>query len=175
LSDRMNLPFVSKDSIKEILFNTLGHGDREWTEKLNDPTYKLLTYFIEQHLVVGRSMFIESPYDDDFPSAALKKLQSQYEYICVQIMCFAQPETLIKRFESRIGAPDRHPGHNDEAAFEHFKTTIKKTGKVRPQSLEGKVIELDTTDLGLVSIESLLAQIDECVKNAKASSQALAS
>lgn len=155
----LNLPLVSKDQIKEILFNDIGHGDREHGERLNIPTYNLLSYFVECELRAGGSVIIESPYDNDFPRKTYEQWQSQFGYRCIQIMCHAERQVLIDRFIARIGAPDRHPGYNDHAALDDFKLSIKKASKGTPLPLHGKIYELDTTDFQKIDMETLLKNL----------------
>lgn len=160
MADHLGLPLVSKDEIKEILFDDIGHGDRAWGEKLNMPTYNLLNYFVERELKAGRSVVVESPYDDDFPRKTYEKWQAKYDFQCVQILCFAEPEVLIDRFVARIGEPGRHPGHNDQAALEDFKRSIKTAGKIAPLPLRGEVYELDTTNFADIRTETILKKLE---------------
>jgi predicted kinase len=160
IAESLKLPLLSKDEIKEILFDDIGHGDRGWGEKLNIPTYNLLNHFVEQELRAGRSVVIESPYDDDFPCKTYEAWQAKYNFVCLQVICFAQPNVLIDRFTARIDDPDRHPGHNDEAAFEDFKRSIKSAGKIKPLSLRGEIYELDTTNFDQINTKSLLKKLE---------------
>jgi predicted kinase len=161
MAHHLQLPLISKDEIKEILFDDVGHSDREWGEKLNLPTYNLLKYFLECELRAGRSVIVESPYDDDFPRKAFGQWQLEYAFTCVQVVCYAEPSVLIDRFIARIGAPDRHPGHNDQDALEDFKKSIRSAGKVEPLALEGEVYELDTTDFSKIDTETLLKHLEK--------------
>jgi predicted kinase len=54
------LPFVSRDDIKESLFDSLGWKDREWSKKLGAASYKLLYYFVESQACIGNSIIVES-------------------------------------------------------------------------------------------------------------------
>lgn len=121
IASQLSLPLVSKDAIKEILFDDVGHVSREWGEKLNAPTYSLLNYFVESSLKSGQSLVVEAPYDNDFPRATYEKWQREYGFECAQVLCFADTDVLIDRFVARIGSPDRHPGHNDKEALDDFK------------------------------------------------------
>lgn len=161
MARHLGLPLISKDTIKEILFDGVGHGSREWGEKLNAPTYKLLNYFVQQQLQSNQSVIIETPYDDDFPRAEYIALQSQYDFDCVQVMCYAEPQVLVDRFIARINAPDRHPGHNDQEALDDFRNSITHAGKVRPLDLRSDVYELDTTDFSKINSETLLKKLED--------------
>lgn len=50
ISAELSLPLIEKDSIKELLFDSLGWNDREWSKKLGKVSYELMDYFIEQQL-----------------------------------------------------------------------------------------------------------------------------
>ncbi|HSX33246.1 MAG TPA: AAA family ATPase [Candidatus Saccharimonadales bacterium] len=163
LAQHVNLPLISKDIIKEILFDGVGHGDRAWGEKLNIPTYDLLDYFVEQELRAQHSLIIETPYDNDFRKARYTELQAKYSFMCIQVLCYAEPQVLIQRFIDRIGASDRHPGHNDTAALEDFKASIRQAGKVEPLPLHGQVYEIDTTDFTAINETDLFRQVKELV------------
>jgi hypothetical protein len=55
-----------KDDIKEILFDSLGWHDREWSKRAGKTTCALMDYVIEGQLKAGHSIIIESPYDPVF-------------------------------------------------------------------------------------------------------------
>lgn len=163
LAQHTGLPLLSKDTIKEILFNGVGHGDRAWGEKLNVPTYDLLDYVVEQEVAAKHSLIIETPYDSDFRKEKYLALQEKYGFTCIQVLCYAEPQVLIQRFIDRIGASDRHPGHNDAAALEDFKASIREAGKVEPLPLKGKVYEIDMTDFAAVNETELFKHVKELV------------
>ena len=45
LARELCLPLISKDGIKEILFDTLGWHDREWSKKLGHASFELSSTF----------------------------------------------------------------------------------------------------------------------------------
>ena len=47
IAKRYNLPFISKDAVKESLFDSLGCDTREWSKRLGQATYPILYYFME--------------------------------------------------------------------------------------------------------------------------------
>ena len=159
LASRLSLPLLSKDTIKEILFDGLGPGDRIWSEKLNVPIFNILLYVLEQHFVAGASVILETPYDDGFPRQAFSDLQDRFGCRVIQLMCFARTDILIQRFENRIGAPERHPGHNDADALEEYKESIRETSKMQPLDLRGQVFEIDTSDFTAVDMDAITAAV----------------
>lgn len=53
IADALRMPLLSKDSIKEKLFDTLGWDDRSWSERLDDVAYAVLFYYLEIQLKAG--------------------------------------------------------------------------------------------------------------------------
>ncbi|HSX30600.1 MAG TPA: AAA family ATPase [Candidatus Saccharimonadales bacterium] len=163
LAQYAQLPLFSKDAVKEMLFDGVGHGDRAWGEKLNTPTYDILDYIVEQQLRSRGSLIVETPYDQDFRVEKYIEMQAKYGFTCVQVLCYADPEILLQRFIERIGSADRHPGHNDKAALEDFKASMKNAGKVTPLPLAGQVYQVDTTHFAQVNEEALFREVRSLV------------
>ena len=55
IAKKFRLPFLSKDDIKHILFDSLGWSDREWSKKLGGASFELTSYFMEILLQTGQS------------------------------------------------------------------------------------------------------------------------
>ncbi len=166
LSLCMGLPLLSKDTIKEILFDEVGCGDRKWGDKLDKAAYSILTYVVKQELMANHSVIVETPYGMEFLNEMSLELQAKHRFMCVQILCYARPKILVKRYMDRIGAHDRHPGHNDLAGLEDFKISLKNAGKVDPLTLAGKVYQINTSDFANVDEEALFKDIQDVVESA---------
>src|SRR6188472_2514946 len=83
LSRELSMPYLSKDGIKEILFDTLGYSDREWSRKLSVASYELLYYFVEQELAAGRDFVVESNFRADVAGPKFSSLQATYGFRAV--------------------------------------------------------------------------------------------
>src|SRR4028119_1124984 len=95
IARHFNLPCLNKDEVKERLADELGCETREGAKRLGRTTYTLLDYFIEV-LMQGRGPFIvESNFPAQFYSEKLSRLTEQYHYHVFQILCKADPETLM--------------------------------------------------------------------------------
>ena len=62
LADEFRLPLLMRDQIKEVLFDTLGWKDREWSMKLGGASYELLFHRLEGQLKARKAAIIESPF-----------------------------------------------------------------------------------------------------------------
>jgi adenylate kinase family enzyme len=56
IAKRYLLPSISKDEIKESLYDSLGYSDREWSKKLGIASYDLLYLFMNKLLVNKQSI-----------------------------------------------------------------------------------------------------------------------
>ena len=145
IAKQFSLPFINKDGIKELLFDTLGWEDRAWSKKISQASYGLLYYFVEAQLAAGRSLVVESNFDSGRDSPQFLRLREKYPYVPFQVLCVTQGEVLFQRFQQRGESGERHPGHVDQATYEELRTTLLK-GRAEPLDIGGSLVEVDTTD-----------------------------
>ncbi len=60
LAELLGLPLLVRDDVKEILFDTLGWSDREWSRKLGYASWLIMRYMTGQFLGAGQSVIVES-------------------------------------------------------------------------------------------------------------------
>lgn len=163
IAQEFRLPLIAKDDIKESLFDSLGWRDREWSKKLGSATFDLLFYFAEMQLAAKRSFVIEANFAAEFHTKKFRALQAKCNFIPLQIVCHANPETLAQRFRTRWESGVRHRGHVDnEIDAQELDTILKRT--IKPLDIGGEVIEIDTTDFDKVDYIGLLAEIAMAIK-----------
>jgi len=66
IAERWNLPVVSKDALKEVLFDNLGAGDRQWSITLGRAAFALLDHVIELQLRTGTPFLVDAAYNAEF-------------------------------------------------------------------------------------------------------------
>jgi len=163
LANKFNLPYVSKDEIKELLFDSLGWKDRKWSKKLGLTSYDLLYFFAESQLKASKSFIIESNFKAKFVTEKFLNWQKKYGYEPIQIVCKTEGETLFKRFKKRAESGERHPGHVDHLNYDEFKKSLLK-GEYKPLDIGGEMIEVDTTDFDKVDYKSIFEKINDKLK-----------
>ncbi len=163
LAQELNLPFVHKDGIKELLFDKLGWSDRAWSKTLGIASYALLFYFLETQLSAGRSCIVESNFHADFDTERFLALKAQYDFEPLQICCMADGEVVFQRFKDRAASGERHPGHVETPNLEEFKPVLLR-GRDEVMHIGGTVIEVDTTDFEKVDYEGLVERVRQCMK-----------
>ena len=160
IAERFHLPFISKDDIKETLFNSIGVKDREWSMQLGILSYKLLYYFVESILKSGDSLVVESNFRAEYDSEQFNILIKKYDCTPVQIQCKTNGEVLYERFKKRSESGERHPGHVDNLNYAEFEEDLLR-GSYQPLKVEGDVIYLDTTDYNNNDYDVVLKKITD--------------
>ncbi|MBN9392700.1 MAG: ATP-binding protein [Chloroflexi bacterium] len=165
LAHELNLPLITKDDIKESLFDSLGWQDRAWSKKLGAATYHLLYYFLEAALAGGVSLIVESNFGP-MSTSELKRLQEIYPFRPFQVMCRADGKTLVERYKARAG--QRHPGHVDFDALADIEPVLRQ-GRLEPLGLDGEIIELDTTDFSKIDVAGTIARLKTALEDTRLS------
>jgi predicted kinase len=144
LSEDLSVPHLYKDEIKELLFDSLGYGDRDWSTKYNAPSYALINLMAKKILKSGNSVIIESNFSPKFDNENIETIAKETGVRIIQILCTADKEILFERFKERAHLGARHPGHNDDKDLDlahkrHF------TDEFVPLDLPGELVQYDTT------------------------------
>jgi predicted kinase len=153
LAEELQVPLVAKDPVKELLFDQLGTGDVEWSQRLGRAVYPLLLHVLELELRAGRSCIVEANFDHDASSRELGALQRRLPFHALQLVCTAEPEVLLTRYAARAGT--RHPGHLDAERVDEIRAAIA-AGRWRSLDLDGESVEVDTTDWAAVDATALV-------------------
>ena len=158
LARELQIPVISKDSIREVLFHQLGWKDREWAQMLGRATIDLMFYFAERQLEVGRSLLLDNAFDPVLSASRFLDLTTRYGAQTIQIICNSDQDTLFERFKARADLGGRHPGHRDADVFDQLRSQLAQNHSPRME-LAGPVLEVDTTDFDQVDYQSILRQV----------------
>jgi predicted kinase len=150
LAERLELPLVEKDELKESLFDTLGVGDVEWSRRLGSAVYPLIFLFARRLLAAGQPLIAEANF---FRGDQERHFRELPPHRSVQLHCHAPLELLRERYGSR---PERHPGHHDGSRVDELVERYA-SGRNGPLDLDGELIELDTTSP--IDLDALAARL----------------
>ncbi|NQU99955.1 MAG: AAA family ATPase [Parcubacteria group bacterium] len=160
IAEKFSLPFISKDDIKESLFDDLGWSDREWSKKLGMASYSILYYTVESLLQSNTSFIIESNFKPEFENKKFVVLRKKYNFKSLQILCKTEGKILFERFKKRSESSDRHLGHNDSKNYDEFKDILLK-GKLEPLEISGDIMEIDTTNFAKINYKKIFKEIEK--------------
>lgn len=158
LSRELQVPVVSKDPIREVLFERLGWKDHPWAQLLGRASIDLMFCFARAELTVGHSIILDNAFDPDMSSARFQALKTECRAGSIQIVCNADRKTLVQRFRDRAEAGNRHPGHGDSDVLHHLYENLKDD-RPRILNINGPVIEVDTTDFETVNHDAIITEV----------------
>lgn len=165
LAARLGLALMTKDTIKETLFASLGWSDPAWSAKLSAASMQVLFRFAEAQIAAHRSCIIEANFDAHLAGPTLLDLRGRHPFRPIQLQLRTEASVLAERLRRRAHGRQRHPGHLDQ---DRFAAIDRITIRERLDTIEigGELIELDTSDFGEVDFEALLARIIQSSRDA---------
>jgi predicted kinase len=158
LAEDLRLPFISKDPIKERLFDTLGWSDREWSRRLGKATMDILYLLVEIELEAGRSFLVECNFDPALATGRFLDLYEKYPFNACQVLCHTEGKVLLERFKQRAESGERHPGHVDHTTYDEL-APLLLTGTCEPLRIGGPVLPVDTTNFARIDYDGLVEEI----------------
>jgi predicted kinase len=148
----LGLPLLSKDVIKEGLFDEMGVGDRLWSRRLGRASITVL-YRLAADCPAA---VLESVFQRDFAIDDLRSLGKPL----IEIHCWCDPALAVERFQKRADT-DRHPGHLDHRQPLNKLEQLVQEGSAA-LGLGGPLLEVDTTgEVGIEEIVSWVRSLDE--------------
>ena len=168
ISKALEIPFFSKDAIKEVLFDSLVDNNASYDEKrkIGSTSYDVFYYIMEEQMKVGVPIIVESNFvKESIP--IIKKLLNKYNYKCLTLRFVGDLKTLHSRFLKREYSDERHLGLVSNGKFddyETFKQVSQKTGEFK---IDNNEIIVDTTSFDNVNFNTLIEEIHNKVENNK--------
>lgn len=176
MSKKLKLPVISKDTIKELLFDNVGFQSRAEKVKLGIASMEIMYYVAGQLMKAGQPFILENNFEYS-SEHGIKNLLEKYQYSALTITLTGDYKVIYKRFLERENSPDRHRGHivndcyperkedNQETlksktiTYENFVRGIEKRG-FDAFCADGRQIKIDTTDFSKINMEELFLQIE---------------
>lgn len=176
LAKRLNLPLISKDQMKEILFDRIGFQSREEKVKLGVAGMELMYYVARQLMKTGQPFLLENNFEHT-SKEGLNAMLDTYGYTAITVILTGDYQKIYQRFFERNLSPDRHRGHvvNDCYPEKRKRSTEElKAASIRYEDYvygietrgmdcfqaNGPRIVVDTTDFSKVDYEAILKQIE---------------
>lgn len=177
LSEKLDLPMISKDKAKELLFETVGFRSRAEKVVLGTAAMELCYYFAEQLMKRGRPFLLENNFEAA-SKPGITALLERYDCRPVTLFLTGDYRVLYQRFLERDRSPDRHRGHvvntcypepagekapHTPIGFEQFVSGIENRG-MADFHVGGDRIIVDTTDFSKVDRKSIAGQVQKLLK-----------
>ena len=158
LSKRYQVPVYYKDTIKEVLGDTIGYTNREENLKLSHATVALMIFIFKEMARLGQDLILEA----NFHTHELEQLQEiarENGYEVLTLVLRGSDTILHERYLNRIHNENRHPVHVINA-LDRFEDFVDYIEKARAEEVPGEVISIVADDFAYRDEEKLLAQLD---------------
>ncbi len=176
MSKRLKLPVISKDTVKELLFDNVGFQSRAEKVKLGIASMEIMYYIAGQLMKAGQPFILENNFEYS-SEHGMKNLLENYQYSALTINLTGDYKVIYQRFLERENSPDRHRGHVVNDCYPEKKEDNLKTLKAKTISYEnfvrgieqrgfdafcvdGRQIKVDTTDFSRINMEELFSRIE---------------
>ncbi len=172
LSESLGLPVISKDAIKELLFDDIGIQSREEKVRLGVASMNMM-YYLAMQLMMHHQPFILENNFEHMSKEPLLEILEKYSYTAITVTLTGEYPKIYERFVERNSSPDRHRGHvvNDcypeenpnrliaPIPYEKYVNGIVNRG-MDSFVANGPHIVVDTTDWNKVHREELIKEIE---------------
>ena len=154
LSEQLRIPYFTKDTFKELLYDTVGWSDKEWSRKLGAAAIQTLYLVLEQELSNGRTVIAEANFKPEFDKKQIENFVNSFHTKILELHCFADTEILRERAKKRVESKERHPGHMDKELFEkYFDPTLHSPVGV------GEVYKINTNNFDKVDYSEIVKKV----------------
>ena len=158
LSQRYKVNVFCKDSIKEVLGDTIGFKNREENKKLFNASMKLMFFIFSEFAELGKDLILESNFHTE-ELEGLHEIARNNNYEVLTISLYGNVKILHERYMNRINE-NRHPAHLSATldVFEDFKRCSDYLTNVEKP---GEVIRVNADDFAYQSNPDLLTELDQ--------------
>lgn len=163
LAAELHLPLLTKDAIKEALYDTIGWSDKAHSQQLGAASFRVLYVVLDALLAAGVSVIAEAPFDPEISARELIALRERHPCAVVQVLCRADGQVLVDRYRVRNDSGARHPGHVQTDLMSDVETYLAN-GTHEPVAMESIVIEVDTTDPSAIDFGTLIEEIRHALR-----------
>jgi predicted kinase len=143
LAKEMGLPLVSKDAIKEELYDNLEDADPSDSHRLGYAAIKLMFSWVRTMLEANVSMILESNFHRTHSTDDLEALFAISRPVLVQ--CDAPTRHAIDRYIARSEKGERHPVHDDANRVDELRADLER-GEYDLRMLNAPSITIDTSE-----------------------------
>lgn len=163
IAEHLQLPYFSKDAVKEPMFNFVGSpttpaifnqiaGSRFYYDdaenplsgmKMEEASVAILFNIIEAQIRAKRSCVIDCTFTEDH-APLFQELLSQHGFHPIQIYCHTSVEEMLRRWRKRAESGERHRGHLDQLLYESF-CQDPSVFDLRPLEIGGSILSIETT------------------------------
>lgn len=139
------MPLIGRDEIKTRTLHAVGWGDREWSKKIGQASYAILDYILAEFAKSKSSFIIESDFNPHFANEKFQRVCDKHGYEIIQLICHAERDILIQRWQERAAKDAEHPSSTEGSAGYADLVATLDAGEREPLEVPGTTIHIDTS------------------------------
>jgi predicted kinase len=160
LSEKLQIALISKDKLKEIIWDKLHFDPSIQTEskKYSALAYDLSFHFCEILMRTSQPVIFESNFIK-LSGDIFQPMVQKYGYKVINVRFDGDPEVICKRFVEREISGERHPGLTMYGSFDNVEL-FKEASQIHRNFIYGDIIiDVDVTDFSNISYSDLVEKI----------------
>jgi predicted kinase len=138
LGTELGLPVISKDLVKNALLESIGAASLTESRELGRAAFSVLFATAADLIATRVSLILEAPFQAGLSEASLRPLANRA--MAVVIVCSAQNEVILRRYQQRAISRTRHAGH-----FDLVRPEMYEIADFRAPELEVPELVVDTS------------------------------
>jgi predicted kinase len=142
LAERMHLPLLTKDAIKEEIYDSLEDAEPSDSHRIGFVAIQLMHSWAKRLLEKDVSLVLESNFKRSLSVDDLRELFALSRPVIVQ--CTAPVDEVIKRYVERSEEGERHPVHDDANHVDELRKDLER-GEYDLRGLEVPSVTIDTS------------------------------
>lgn len=158
LAERYQVPAFQKDSVKEILGDTIGFRNREENLKLSHATMELMFHIFRRFALSAGNIILEANFHEN-ELQEMHKIAGEERYDVLTLVLRGDPEILYQRYMHRMNCEDRHPVHLS-TTIDRKDDFVRCAQALRREAVAGRTIAADASSFSYQTDEALLREID---------------
>lgn len=107
ISKHFSIPLISKDTIKEIMFDEVGFNSRDEKVKLGNASMNIMYYMAENMMKCGMDFILENNFEY-CSKEGLENILYKYSYKAITVTLTGDYEKIYQRFVKRDKSAERH-------------------------------------------------------------------
>ena len=144
LGRELAVPVISKDAIKEQLFDTLGAPNVDDSRRLGVAAIALMFSLADSILKQGLPVILELPALPIYDNSRVARLESECGCRAIQIVLTAKSSVIEERYRHRASAGARHPSHFDRERLAEIAEMVRRP--FAPLDVSGPTLKVDTSN-----------------------------
>jgi predicted kinase len=156
IAAELGIPLLSKDAIKEEMYDSLGKIERKISRRLGETSMRLMYTVARKILDADLGVVIEANFYHGISEKDLSKLIAVSD--AVMVHCTAPEEVLKRRYIERAQSGERHPVHDDANRADELSKDLDN-GTYDPLSLGIPLIRVDSSDGFNPSVAEIVSRV----------------